>query len=501
MTANTNIQLWAGTEAAHEEYEAQDRLLSALPADVHAARQLAWDDDEEERRKKPRLLAVNDGVAVIRIAGALVSEDSWRNEFLGRTGYPEVRAALVHAASDATVGSIVLDIGSGGGHVHGMTDTADLIASIDKKVKPVYAFTDTSMCSAAYYLGSAARKVTLSKMADMGSVGVVHIHKELTKAFEQEGITVEVTRAGKYKALGNPYEKLSDLAREEIQASVDQSYSIFVQHVADQRKVSYQVADTKMAQGRVFQGQAAVDVGLADRIGNFDLVMSDAQRAKPGTSPYTPGIPFSKGQSQYAAHSDQGLTVKQALTEQQIAALVEAGLPLTDVQANLNLSPKGEEQPAGKKAESGDGEKPNGEGEGGNKAADADTKAANPEVLGYVQGQLADAQKQVIDLTMKLRDAEAKLEAAQKSVASMRPITVASVDRLRIALGHSAGAAESMSDTELLAAHSSLREQFETKFKSGGVAAVSPAPSDKKGGDEAADQLRMARIKAARLTK
>jgi hypothetical protein len=121
-------------------------------------------------------------------------------------------------------------------------------------------------------------------------------------------------------------------------------------------------------------------------------------------------------------------------------------------------------------------------------------------VVAYLQGQLAEAQTKLTDLTIQARDAKASADALATSHTAMRAITVASVDRLRVALGHPAGGAESMSDTELLAAHTSLRDQFEKKFKAGGVAAVSVVATSDKGGEGAAvNAVHQARIAATRL--
>ena len=75
--------------------------------------------------------------------------------------------------------------------------TADLIATIDAKVKPVYAFTDSLMASAAYNLGVSARKVVIGKMAEVGSVGVLVVHREASRMLEASGITTTVIRSGK----------------------------------------------------------------------------------------------------------------------------------------------------------------------------------------------------------------------------------------------------------------------------------------------------------------
>ena len=105
-----------------------------------------------------------------------------------------------------------------------------------------------------------------------------------------------------------------------------------------------------------------------------------------------------------------------------------------------------------------------------------------------------------LDLTVQLRDAKASAEAMTTTHTALRSIAAASVDRLKIALGGTAGGADALSDTSLLAEHATLRAQFESKFKAGGVAAVSStAQPDAK--SEVADPVRQARLASTRFAK
>lgn len=508
-----DITQWAGTEASLIAYiEAVKRMqsdtgLAAAMAHAAAHEKAAYNDDGTERARVPRLLSMSGDVAVIRISGPLNNSDSWWNQYLGATGYPEIRDALIYAARDAAVNAIVLDIASGGGAVNGCADTGELIQRVDTKIKPITAFSDSAIMSSAYWLGSSARKITISQTAEAGSIGVLIVHQEKTAALEAAGIKPEVIRSGKYKALGNPYEKLSELAREELQAGVDHSAQIFTQHVADRRKVSYAVADSKMGQGRIFPGERALEVGLVDAVGNFDSVVSKAQETK-AKEKIRGGIVFGQGASQYVANS-KGQPLKQALTEQQLAALAEGGASAEDIAtaeaaAQAALAARTPEQVAADAAAAAllvTEATATAAAAAAVLAAAAAAPSADA-VVTMLQGQLATAQKSIVDLTVEARDAKTASEAITATHASMRAITVASVDRLRVALGQAAGGADAMSDAELLTAHTALRTQFETKFKAGGVAAVSVvATPDAKGDDKGHSAQRQARIQAARLKK
>lgn len=478
-----DMKFWAGTEEAFAGYLLAMQRVAQMDAAAYGA---SSSEDEEPSR----LLSKQGDVGVISISGALVPGAPWYAKYANVTGYGEIRQALVEAATDPEIGAILLDINSGGGAVNGVTDTADLIRNIDTNVKPVHTYSDGMMASAAYWTGSSARRMDIGKVAEAGSIGVITVHQEMTKMMERIGITPTVMRAGEFKALGHPMEALTDKAKATIQGQLDQMYRMFVGHVADRRGMSYEATDAQMAQGRVFIGDRAVAAGLVDGVSNFDAVITRIQGE----------IDSRKSASQYGANFGKGPMVKTALTAQQIAAMAE-GAPAAQAQAAAAPAQEG----AGVAAPAADAIPDNAPAAAGAPEATPADPAAKPaaedkpnELVAFLQGQLSAAQAQVLDLSIQLRDVKASKESMDGSHAAMRAIAVASVDRLKIALGSAAGGAEALSDEALLAEHASLRAQFESKFKAGGVAAVSSSGSAEKGAEAAADPLRLARMKATR---
>ena len=473
-----NFQFWSGSEESLHAYLASVQKAFDAGMTNRAKASLDEDDDDDDDRT-PRLFSKQGDIGVITIAGPLNNTDSWINEFICATGYPEIRAALVHAAKREDIKAIVLDVKSGGGAVSGVTDTADLVAMIDARVKPVHTFSDGMIASAAYWLGSSARTLDIGKVTETGSLGVLTVHQDLSKMFSERGVTLTVLRAGKFKALGNSYEPLSERAREEIQGHLDQMYTLFLQHVADARGVSYEVADQKMGQGRVFVGQAAVDVGLADSVTSFDALLSKIQG----------GIDAANSSPKYGHSFSKGTLVKSALTEQQIAALALGGSG-SEEEAKATADKAAADQAAADKAAA--------------DAADADKAAAGGTValqaqVDLLQSQLGQAQGQLLDAQVKLRDAEAALAPANACIEKMRPVVRQSVANLRVALGGTSAGVDALNDEALLAEQSSLAEQFKSKFKAGGVAAVSQGePAEKVGDAQGLDPVRQARIRATR---
>lgn len=473
-------QFWCGTELSFQHLMA---VLKARMERAPTAPAALYGEDKQSEPKLPWPLTVSGNVGIVTIAGPLTNTESVWNRYDGVISYGEIRAALVHAAQDPNIGAIVLDINSGGGAVSGVSDTAELIKKVDS-IKPVHTFSDGMLASAAYWLGSSARSVSIGKVTEAGSIGVLTVHKEISKMLSEIGINATVLRAGEFKALGNQFEPLSDKAKEVIQGQLDSMYQMFVQHVADARGVTYPVADQKMAQGRVFMGDQAVAIGLVDKVSTFDEVVAKAQGA----------IDSKKTSAQYGANSNKGPAMKVALTEQQIAAAAELGAPVVTATAAAPAAPAAETAPAAPTATTAPVE-----------AAPAPAAPApaaeqtESQLVAFLKGSLSEAQASVTALTIEVRDLKAQTEALNKSHGPMRELVEASIDRLKIALGGSAGDYKAMSDEAVLAEHANLRAQFEAKFKAGGVAAV--AATHKPDQTEVVDPIRAARLASTRPAK
>jgi signal peptide peptidase SppA len=222
-------------------------------------------------RTEIELYSVSEGVAVIPISGPIMKKDSFLTWLFGGTSYEYIRAAFSQAVSDDEVDSIILRIDSPGGVVSGVEETGDLIFA-SRGEKPVIAYNEGQMMSAAYWLGSAADVIYSSKTAGAGSIGVLMIHEDWSRYNERIGIKVSYLTAGKYKALGNPDEPLTEIAREKFQAELDFLYSIFVNTVARNRDAEESSVLSNMADGKIFIGQQSVDAGLVDGIANFNEV-------------------------------------------------------------------------------------------------------------------------------------------------------------------------------------------------------------------------------------
>ena len=222
--------------------------------------------------KDQRVATTNKGVAVIPIVGSMSHRATGIEAMSGMTSYTTLQKQFEAAFNDPNVGSILMDIDSPGGSVAGAFDFRDYLMS-KKGTKPVYALARDAMCSAAYLIGSTADKVYATQTARVGSIGVVAMHTDASGKMEKEGLKPTFISAGKFKTAGNPYEKLEGEKLKYLQDSVDESYDMFINAVADARGIDKKaIRDTE---ARVYGGKKAVEIGLADGIRTYESVLAE----------------------------------------------------------------------------------------------------------------------------------------------------------------------------------------------------------------------------------
>ena len=207
------------------------------------------------------VLSPDSGTVVLFGSGILGKHLSQMDMDCGGLSVDALQSALSAAAADPAVRNIVLHLDTPGGVVTGIPETADLIASIAKR-KCIVAFCDSLCASAGYWLASACSAIYCTKSAELGSIGVYSAFMDLTAAYAQKGVKVELFKDGTHKAAGYPGTPLTDEQRADILAGVMATSAAFKGDVTARRP--HVTADTM--QGQCFTGLDAVRVGLADLV-------------------------------------------------------------------------------------------------------------------------------------------------------------------------------------------------------------------------------------------
>ena len=226
---------------------------------ITAAVEKAFDVNFPRDRAKPFLF--NNGLAFIPMRGTLVHRNG--DPWYGTRGYDDIRREFDAAVADPDVAGIVFDIHSGGGMVYGNFELAEHIRK-SRDEKPSLSVVNAGAMSGAYSLGSSAKRMVSTPSGDSGSIGVLTMHVDMSKALEKFGVAISLIHAGEHKVDGNPFNPLPDNVRADMQARLDGMWQKFISTVAVNRGMSEQaVRDT---QARVYQADEAVKIGLVDAV-------------------------------------------------------------------------------------------------------------------------------------------------------------------------------------------------------------------------------------------
>ena len=194
-------------------------------------------------------------VGVIPLRGVIGKGLSRLEALTGAVDVDEFTSSLEDMEDDDEVEYIIIEISSPGGTVTGVEEAAAMVARSSKKT---IAFTDTEAASAAYWIGSAADRFVATPSATVGSIGVYMAIPDYSKAFEMQGVRMDVIKSGTLKGAGIPGTSLTDAQRADLQAQVEAIHADFKANVRSKRSL---VKDEDM-EGQVFSGRQAAGKGL-----------------------------------------------------------------------------------------------------------------------------------------------------------------------------------------------------------------------------------------------
>ena len=222
--------------------------------------------------REPASLDVN-GIGHIEIKGIIGQGLSKIEKSCGNTDTRDVQAEIAALVAQGAKG-ILLCIDSPGGIITGTPELADLIANTSAEI-PVFVFTDSQICSAAYWLAAGASRIFCTESAEIGSIGVYLPWIDTSVRWEEEGIKADpvINTGGAYKGI-HLFPSLSPEHREQLQGHVDRVFGLFKNFVVTMRAVNEVTIPAAALQGQVFLGEDsishvdAITNGLVDQIGS-----------------------------------------------------------------------------------------------------------------------------------------------------------------------------------------------------------------------------------------
>ena len=243
------------------------------------------------RRRVLTALAVTGLVFVacfIAILGILVLAE--RGEWaLGgnRVALVEVEGLIVDAQQvvrqleehleDPSIRAVVVRVESPGGVVGPSQEIHDAIARVREKGKPVVVSMGAIAASGGYYLAVAASHIVANPGTLTGSIGVLIQLADVEGLLKKVGVRFEVIKAGRHKDVGNFSRPMTPEERAILQGLLDDMYDQFVTAVAKGRRLD-RATVLELADGRVYSGRRAKELGLVDSLGGLEDAVRTAGR-------------------------------------------------------------------------------------------------------------------------------------------------------------------------------------------------------------------------------
>jgi len=201
-----------------------------------------------------RTVPVGEKVALVKIKGMILESSKIIEELRGY-------------ARDSSVKAIVIRIESPGGAVAPSQEIYEEIKKIKEK-KYIVVSMGSVAASGGYYIASAAHKILANPGTLTGSIGVIMELPNISGLMKKIGVETQIIKSGKHKDLASVFKSMSSEERKILQSVLDDVHEQFIRAVAEGRQMSIDEV-RKIADGRIFTGKMAKELGLIDEIGNL----------------------------------------------------------------------------------------------------------------------------------------------------------------------------------------------------------------------------------------
>jgi protease-4 len=218
------------------------------------------------KKKKP-------AVGVVEIYGAIsqgASSRSWER------GSGQIAKRIQALSEDKDVKAILLDINSPGGSVGSVQEIYSEIKRAKAATKkPFVARFGEVSASGGYYVASACDLIVAQPGTITGSIGVIFSVSNFDGLMKKVGVKNEAIKSGKFKDIGSPTREMTADERKLLQGLIDDSYEQFVAAVAEGRRMPVEKVKP-LADGRIYSGRQARELGLVDRMGDLQDALDAA---------------------------------------------------------------------------------------------------------------------------------------------------------------------------------------------------------------------------------
>jgi protease-4 len=214
-----------------------------------------------------RELGLGEAVGIVRVEGAIMAGRTSPFGTATAAYSEQVVEHLRKAGQDAMVRAIVLRVDSPGGSVVASDEIYHELLALKAK-KPVVVSMGEMAASGGYYIACAADKIVANPATLTGSIGVITMVPNVEELMSKIGVEMVVIKSGALKDELSPYREMTKEERELWQQIINETYEQFVGIVAQGRGMDVEEV-RELAEGQVYTGRQARELGLVDELGNL----------------------------------------------------------------------------------------------------------------------------------------------------------------------------------------------------------------------------------------
>lgn len=240
-------------------------VLFAVIAIIDVSFRIDKKSSTEVKMKMPQF---GPGIAVVRVDGPIEMSSQSGFGTLSR-GAEAVVKRLDDLGKNDEIKGIVLRINSPGGTVGATQEIYQKLWKLRKKNIVIVASMGDVAASGGYYIASACNHILANYGTITGSIGVITYSPNLKKLFDKYGIGMNVIKSGKHKDILSSHRDVTPEERKLLQELIDSSYNRFIKDVALGRNMN-ESEIIPVADGRIMDGETALEQGLIDGIGTFE---------------------------------------------------------------------------------------------------------------------------------------------------------------------------------------------------------------------------------------
>lgn len=218
-------------------------------------------------------------IAVLEVDG-VIQDTGEAVSLFATDGYlhREFMKKLNHVKDDNSVKAIVLRVNSPGGGTNESAEIHHKLVEIKEETdKPIYVSMGSMAASGGYYISAPADKIFASPETLTGSLGVIMQGVNIGELAEKYGIDFMTIKSGPYKDIMSQYREMTAEEKDILQSMLENSYNEFVRVIAEGRKMSENEV-RKIADGRIYDGRQAKEVGLIDEFGYQEDVIEQLKQ-------------------------------------------------------------------------------------------------------------------------------------------------------------------------------------------------------------------------------